>query len=81
MKRIIIDNIDMMSQDEEDRLRESLKEQNVGYVIKTDKETIKSYTKEDLDIDLDWFDGLGVDSQTAEDYIKHLLECTWSDKE
>ena len=34
------------------------------------------YTKEDLGTDLEWFDGFGVDSATAEEYIRHLLGCT-----
>ena len=35
MRRIIIDNIDLMDQEEENKLHESLREQNIGYVIKT----------------------------------------------
>ena len=32
------------------------------------------YTRDDLETDLDWFNGLGVDEQEAKEYIKSLLE-------
>jgi len=40
----------------------------------------EEYDKEDLQTDLDWFEGLEVDKNEAESYIKHLLKCEWVGK-
>jgi len=41
---------------------------SVSSLTKTD-----TYSAEDLETDLDWFSGLGIDSDTATSYIKFLL--------
>jgi len=35
---------------------------------------MKKYTQEDLETDLEWFEGLGVDNDEAKKYINFLLQ-------
>ena len=39
----------------------------------------KIYTAEELETDLEWFDGLGVSNEDAKNYITFLLKSTPSD--
>ncbi len=39
----------------------------------------KFYTNEELEADLNWFDGLGVSNEDAKNYITFLLKSTPSD--
>ena len=36
---------------------------------------MKIYTEEDMETDLEWFEGLGVDTKEASNYINYLLNC------